>query len=267
MGFEERLIEEILASSGIVGTRRRGDVARELRAHLEDAIEEARTAGLGEVEIARLIARRFGGPEEIARQFADVYRAERRAIYFIAFFLLVVVALVAVSAFVGAVQVTVAIGMGHSAYWAFPSDHLPWEIAVLSGLTLGYMGLYFTAHLFKRRRLAKAILLTGSISTLAGLGLEAWWPGGGIAFIGAFCCSGAVRALETSRAGGWWKLAGLAAFFSTLGSLMPCVLMRAQSSSVWIMTTVFCLAIAVSCRFMTSLAATFDRRILRRNFV
>jgi len=267
MNFEERLIEEVLASSGIVSARRRGEVARELRAHLEDAIEEARAAELCEPDIAQLIARRFGGPEEIARRFADVYRAERRAVYFIAFFILAAAALVAVSAFVGAVQITVAIGMGHTADWAFPPDHLTWEIALLAGLTLGYLGLHFTTHLFKQRRLAKAFLLTGGISTLAGLGLEVWLPGSGIAFIGAFCCAGAVRALETLCAGGWRKLAGLAAFFSTLGLLMPCVFMRAQGSSVWIMTTVFCLAIAVSCRFMTSMVGIFDRRILRRNFV
>ena len=267
MSFEERLIEKVLASSGIVSARRRGEVARELRAHLEDAIEEARAAGLGEADIAQLIARRFGGPEEVARQFADVYRAERRAVYFIAFFLLAVAALIAISAFVGAVQLTVALGMGYTAYRAFPPDHLMWEIALLTGLTLGYLSLHFTSHLFKRRGLAKAFLLIGGISTLAGLGLEVWLSGGGIAFIGAYCCAGAVCALETFCAGGWRKLAGLAAFFSTLGSLAPCVFMRAQNSSVWIMTTVFCLAIAVSCRFMNSLVAIFDRHILRRNFI
>src|SRR5882672_6145066 len=134
MSFEERLIEDVLASSGIVSARRRGEVALELRAHLEEAIEEARAEGLGEAEIARLIAKRFGGPEEIAEQFSDVYRAERRAAYFIAFFLLAAAALVAVSAFVAAVQVTVAIGMGYTAHRAFPPDHLMWEIALLAGL-------------------------------------------------------------------------------------------------------------------------------------
>src|SRR5262249_47433325 len=122
-------------------------------------------------------------------------------------------------------------------------------------------------HLFKRRRLAKAFLLTGGIFTMAGLCLEVWLPGGGIAFIGAFCCAGAVCALETFCAGGWRKLAGLAAFFFTPRFFIPFGFMRAQSSSVWIMTTVFCLAIAVSCRFMTSMVGIFDRRILRRNFV
>src|SRR5262245_60504032 len=148
MNFEERLIEEVLASSGIVSARRRGEVARELRAHLEDAIEEARAAGLCEPDIAQLIARRFGGPEEIARQFADVYRAERRAVYFIAFFILAAAALVAVSAFVGAVLVTVAIGMGHTADLAFSSDYLTWGISVLAGLTLGVLGVTLPTRLF-----------------------------------------------------------------------------------------------------------------------
>src|SRR5262249_59871392 len=115
MNFEERLIEEVLASSGIVSARRRGEVARELRAHLEDAIEEARAAELCEPDIAQLIARRFGGPEEIARRFADVYRAERRAGYFIAFFIPAAAAPVAGLAFLSARRPACAVGGGAAA--------------------------------------------------------------------------------------------------------------------------------------------------------
>ncbi len=51
--------------------RSRSEIARELRAHLEDATEGARTAGHDEAEIERVISLRFGEPEEIARRFAD----------------------------------------------------------------------------------------------------------------------------------------------------------------------------------------------------
>src|SRR5262245_6701504 len=102
MSTDERLIEKVLASSGALSRRSRNEIARELRAHLEDAAEEARAAGQDEAEIGRVISLRFGEPEEIARRFAEVYRAERLAIYFVAFFLLAAASLMAVSAFVGA---------------------------------------------------------------------------------------------------------------------------------------------------------------------
>src|SRR5262245_49572051 len=220
MSAEERLIEKVLASSGVMSNRSRSEIARELRSHLEDATEVARAAGHDEAEIERIIASRFGEPEEIARRFADVYRTERLAVYFVSFFLLAAVSLVAVSAFVGAVQVTLAVGMGYSASWAFPARHLYLEIAMLAGLTLGYMSLYFTERLFRRWRLAKAFLLTGAVFIGAGTGLETWLLRSGIALGVAFCCAVFVLALDMFCAKSHWKLAGLFLFFSSHGLLM-----------------------------------------------
>jgi hypothetical protein len=189
MSAEERLIEKVLASSGVMSGRSRSEIARELRAHLEDATEGARAAGHDEAEIERVISLRFGEPEEIARRFAEVYRAERFTIYFVSFFLLAAAALMAVSAFVGAVQITLAVGMGYPAAWAFPARHLHLEVAMLAGLTLGYLSLYFTERLFRRRRMAKALLLTGAVFVLAGMGLETWLPRSGMALGVAFGCA------------------------------------------------------------------------------
>ncbi|MEW6737957.1 MAG: permease prefix domain 1-containing protein [Acidobacteriota bacterium] len=267
MSTEEKLIEKILASSGIVSARRRREVARELRAHLEDAIEEARAAGHNEAEIEELVLLRFGEPQEVAEQFADVYCAERFMAYFIYCFLLVVGSLVVVSAFVGTVQISLAVGMGYGAAWAFPRGHLVWEIALLTGLTLGYLSLYFVERLFNRLRLVKAFLLMVPIFTLVSVGLEIWWSGSGIAHGVAFCCAVFVRALEIYCPRIWWKLTGLALFFLMLGLLVLGSFMRTQGTSVWMMVSVFCLTIALSCQFMISLVAIFDRHILSRDLV
>jgi len=265
MSIEERLIEKVLASSGVLSRRSRNEITRELRAHLEDATEEARAAGHDEAEIERVISLRFGEPEEIARRFAEVYRAERLAIYFLSFLLLAAVSLVAVSTFVSAVQIMLAVGMGYSASWAFPARHLYLEIAMLAGLTLGYLGLYFTEHLFRRRRLAKALLLTGAVFILAGMGLEVWLPRSGIALGAGLFCALFVRALDLFRVRGQWKVAGLFLFFSSHGLLTSYSFMSKQGVSVWMMTAAFFLAIAIWCQFMTSLAALFDNRVLGRN--
>ncbi|KPK64958.1 MAG: hypothetical protein AMK73_04390 [Planctomycetes bacterium SM23_32] len=50
------------------------DVARELRAHLEDAAEEARAGGAGEAESIEAALEAFGGRDELAEQ---LYRANR----------------------------------------------------------------------------------------------------------------------------------------------------------------------------------------------
>jgi hypothetical protein len=265
MTIDERLIEKVLASSGVLSRRSRNEIARELRAHLEDAAEEARATGQDESAIEHVISLRFGEPEEIARRFAEVYRAERLAIYFVSFFLLAAASLVAVSAFVGAVQITLAVGMGYPAAWAFPARHIYIEIAMLAGLTLGYQGLYFTERLFRRWRVAKALLLTGAVFVLAGMGLETWLPRSGMALGVAFGCAVFVRALDIFCAKSHWKLAGLFLFFSSHGLLMSFGFMSKQGTSVWVMTGVFCLSIAVWCQFMTLLAAIFDNRVLRRN--
>src|SRR5215813_6044575 len=80
MTAAERLIDEIMAASRIPLARRRREVLRELRAHVEDFVNAGRQSGRGEEEIEHLLVERFGDPQQIAGQFAWVYRRERAAL-------------------------------------------------------------------------------------------------------------------------------------------------------------------------------------------
>src|ERR1700730_18434782 len=91
MSEQEMLIDRILSASGIVGRNRRLEVEREMRAHIEDIIEEERAAGLDEKEIESRVALRFGRPGEIAQEFATVYRSQRIAFSLLSYSLLAVI--------------------------------------------------------------------------------------------------------------------------------------------------------------------------------
>src|SRR5215813_5201518 len=85
MTTAERLIDEIMAASRIPSEGRRREVLRELRAHVEDFVSAGRQSGRSEADIERLLVERFGNPQQIARQFAWVYRRECVALHLGAF--------------------------------------------------------------------------------------------------------------------------------------------------------------------------------------
>src|SRR5215472_1540387 len=91
MTTAERLIDVIMAASRISSERRRREVLRELRAHVEDFVNAGRQSGRSEEEIEGLLVERFGDPKQIAGQFAWVYRRERAALHLGAFLISTVV--------------------------------------------------------------------------------------------------------------------------------------------------------------------------------
>src|SRR5215831_635340 len=98
MTAAERLIDEVMAASRIPFARRRREVLRELRAHVEDFVSAGRQSGCSEAEIDRLLVERFGNPQQIARQFAWVYRRERATLHLGAFLISTVLVSLAISA-------------------------------------------------------------------------------------------------------------------------------------------------------------------------
>lgn len=75
MTATERLIDEVMAGSRILFTRRHREVLRELRAQVEDFVNSGRQSGRGS-DIKRLLVERSGD----RRQFAWVYWHERAAL-------------------------------------------------------------------------------------------------------------------------------------------------------------------------------------------
>lgn len=74
----ERDIIDDLARCLPVTRRRRHAISRELRSHLEETRRELELAGWGPEEAARESLSRLGDLDEIASEFARVYRPSRR---------------------------------------------------------------------------------------------------------------------------------------------------------------------------------------------
>jgi len=266
MSEHEILIDRILSASGIVGRKRRSDLAREMRSHIEEIIEEERAVGRDEKEIERLVALRFGQPDLIADEFATVYRSHRIAFSLLSYGLLAVISVFAVAAFVYTIQYGMALWLGVSTTPIFNRTHLEPESALLVGLTFGYLGLYFAERLFSRKRFAKALGLIGIIFTIAGLCLELLGLGGAMPVFAGFLFASFVRALERIFAHSALRLAGVLIFFAIIGRLAPCVTVCSNHSPAWLLLLPMYLAIAVSSQFVCYFAGIFDRQILKRHF-
>src|SRR5580693_5503146 len=91
MRAADDLIENIVNSSQIPSGRRRQEVQRELRSHIEDFMLAAHEAGSDDDKIETLVLANFGDPGQIARGFAWVYRHERRTLQIFVFLLSTVV--------------------------------------------------------------------------------------------------------------------------------------------------------------------------------
>jgi len=163
MSAYDDFVERIVSHSGIPTSKVGRDLERELRAHLEDAVEDARSQGFDEAGIPQSVYDRFGDPDEIARGLAAAYRFERGAISIAYSLVWLGLALLTVAGLILTLQALAAMYSGISLPTAFP--HLKEEIAAFASLALGYMGLYLEERLFQRRRLMKALAVNNVLFT------------------------------------------------------------------------------------------------------
>jgi len=155
--WADELIEEVLNSAQVPSGKRRREIQRELRAHIEDFITAAREAGRGEDEIERMVAASFGHPAQIAGGFAWVYRRER-AIVRIGVFLLS--SLVVTSLMLSAIlvlQAGMALGFGTSVLKVLTSPHTAIEALDILFTVTTYAGLVALEELFKENSFFKAL--------------------------------------------------------------------------------------------------------------
>src|SRR5260221_9800209 len=154
MRARDDFVQRIVSRSGIMTPAMRRSLERELRDHLDDAIEEARDQGCAEASLLRTACERFGDPEDIARELAAARWIERSALSVAYSFALMALSLITVAGLILTIQLLVAIGSGVGASRAFP--HLPEEFLGFVSLALGYTGLYLAEFLFHKQRLIKA---------------------------------------------------------------------------------------------------------------
>jgi uncharacterized protein (UPF0335 family) len=78
----DRIVSRVILLAKLPGNQRRCEVAKELRAHLDDLAEEARSQGYDDQAIARIVRMRFGEPEPPQRSLLFTRRNDWRSAFF-----------------------------------------------------------------------------------------------------------------------------------------------------------------------------------------
>jgi hypothetical protein len=172
MTAAERLIDEIMAASRIPFARRRREVLRELRAHVEDFVSAERRSGRAEADIERLLVERFGDPRQIARQFTWVYRRERAALNLGVFLISTLLVSIAISVAAIAMQAGVTFGIGAPMLRVFGSRHTAIEALDVLATAAAYVGLISLGRFFARPLAVLAVVTAGLLVAFAVAGLS-----------------------------------------------------------------------------------------------
>jgi hypothetical protein len=166
MNRGEELIARIAGASGIPSARRRNDLSRELRAHIECIVSDARRVGHSGSEIERLVLARFGDPREMCRNFAWVYRGDRAAYRLAAFAISTLIVAIVIGFAMVAVQSALAGGFGQT----LDRRRVSTELLDMLATVVAYSALLSLEDLFFRRALPKAAgSLVAAAAALAGV--------------------------------------------------------------------------------------------------
>ena len=142
----DRIVTRVILLAKVPGNRRRREVEKELRAHLDDLAEEARSEGCDEQAAARIVRMRFGEPEEVAAAFSSAYAPERLAKRILQSAVMVIVSTVAVAVVIGAAQSVAAICTAGSITSTVRDIHQ--ELVGFGAIVAGYWSLYVGERLF-----------------------------------------------------------------------------------------------------------------------
>lgn len=162
----EEMIDRIVASSRIPSGKRRREIRRELRSHIEDFVDAAREAGRKQDEIERLVLANFGDSRKIAESFALVYRHERLRVLVLAYVLSTVFLAGCLSAAVLTMQAGLAFGLGTPVMKVLASRHTVIEALDILASAAAYLGVTSLETLFERHRFPKAAFLLAAIFTI-----------------------------------------------------------------------------------------------------
>ena len=262
MRTADQLIADIVRSSRISSQKRRQDLLRELTTHVDDFVLLARQAGRGDEEIERLLVANFGDPQQIARQFAWVYRRERIMLHLSVFLISTLVVTALVSAAVMSMQAGMALGFGVPVLRVLGSRHGLIEALDILATVAAYIGLISLEKFFDRRPVARALAVLAASSAV----LVAAFAATGIAT--TFLIFGSVnavflRTVQVCLSRSAARLGAVFAGFGVLGviffhppaSAVPSALARIAAS--WML-------MGAAYQAMTHLAARVDAALLNR---
>lgn len=184
MTQRQAVIQRVIDLARLRNARCRREIERELRDHLADLMEEARSQGHDEAMVERMAVLRFGDPRQVAAAFASVYAIERWTRRAVACGIMVLASMSAVSLAVGIVQSSAALCTGTPL--AFNGFH--WELLGLGSIVLGYCSTYLGERLFPTS-FVHVVSLSAMIALCVTLGLFSAAPAHAIlpclAFTGA----------------------------------------------------------------------------------
>lgn len=191
--YLDHIVSQVIAVAKLPGGNRRAEVARELRAHLEDLAEEARSNGYDQAATTRIVKMRFGDPQEVAAAMASVYAGERLVKCMLQSTIMVIASIIAVSFVIATIQLIAALCTAASIALSFRGIHS--ELLGFATLTAGYCSVYAGERLFPTR-LPKAVLPSATLG-LAIAGLFVWLiPQHAALPLAAFMCAACGRLLQ-----------------------------------------------------------------------
>jgi hypothetical protein len=170
MSATDELVDQIVNCSHIPSGKRRQEIQRELRCHIEDFVLAARADGRDDLEIAKMAVANFGDPAQIAEAFAWVYRRERAVAHLSVFMLSSLAVTSMMLAAVVAVQAGIAFGLGTPVLNVVAGRHTVIEALDILCTVTTYAGLVALERLFERNRSLKALaVLALAFAVLMGI--------------------------------------------------------------------------------------------------
>jgi hypothetical protein len=236
----DQIVSGIILRARLPGNKRGCDVAKELRAHLDDLAEEVRSQGYDDEAAARIVRMRFGDPQEIAAAFASVYAAERWWRRILQATLLFAVSTIAVAVLLSTVQCIAAVCTAGSVLSILRDIYQ--EIVGFGMITAGYCSLYAGERLFPGS-VARAALPSVTLG-LCLAAMFAWLiPQHAVLPVVAFASAASARLLQRVQIRFiWFAGTGLPLLIAWVlfGRLIPC---WEFPWLVWFGLTISCLAL------------------------
>jgi hypothetical protein len=256
----DELIDTIMNGSRMPSGKRRLEIQRELRSHIEDFVVAARESGRDEDDIEKLLRANFGDPGQIAQSFAWVYRHERRRLRVFAYTLSTALLASCLLAAILATQAGLAFGFGTPIMEVLASRHTVIEALDILACVAVYLGVTLLENLFHRHRFQKAaFLLTAILLTLivscAAAGLH-------IGFLVYGLVNGVfLRAIQLFVSAKFARVAIVVVCFALAG-LVSALLRSAVSQLALAATCASWLVVGAGYQLMTHLAERVDSALL-----
>lgn len=245
----DHIVSRVILLAKLPGNKRGCEVAKELRAHLDDLAEEARSQGYDKEAAARIVRMRFGEPEEVAAAFASVYAPERWAGRILQSTILFVASTIAVVLVISTVQSIAAMFSAGSILATLRDIHQ--ESFGFGAITAGYCSLYAGERLFPTS-LARAVLP----SVTLGLCLAAvfvWLiPQHAVLPLVAFACAASGRMLQRLEIPFIW-------FAGTALPLLIAWALFGRLISSWEFPWLVWLGLTISCKALREVVRLFER--------